>query len=256
MKIVYTAVAVVCSALSWPTLAQTHKVYDTDGFDRHTDYAQGPLIAAATHNTSARDALIYLYHKDTVSHCDSGAFYRSEDSDFIASAWITSIAPVADIVQARIPESALNVNKYLEVSCQDVRGVRYLIQHKIPSLPHINWQAEVTPAGNFIEVSRGYSYHDAIGYSGSLNIDNHTRQGSCRVTQDRGTALGLFNGKSSKHLFHADVFVTHIQVSNDQPVLLQSIQCSNPSGTTRRLKVWDLTKEEQIELIEDQQFYQ
>ncbi|GAA0349304.1 hypothetical protein GCM10009092_12110 [Bowmanella denitrificans] len=250
MKTFAMTIGVACATLSGTALA-AQMVYDIDGLARHTDYADGPLEAAATHNDNARDAQVYLYRRHARSSCSSAAFYAADDGTYLASARLVTIAPAVDIAQGRFPDTALEVDKVLQVSCTDEAGQAYLVQHKIASVPKIDWLAEVVPAGEFVQVNQGYSYHSAIEYDGSLSVDNRTRQGHCQVTQDRGVALGLFNGQSGKSHFHADVFVTHKVVANNQPVLLQSVECTNPAGTTKLLKVWDLTNEQRIDLIED-----
>ena len=253
MKLKYLSAACL-SVLSLSASVNVTNVYDTDGHDRHTYLSLGPVSSLTTANDTARDLTVYVYRENANSNCNYGEVY-----DVNTGATITpvNIAPAGatmyvDKVDAPLPESALNTNKSLKLTCSDENGDVYNVYHKLPSVPQISWNGQVESTGEFIYQSQSYGYHDEIRYSGIINVNNQTTDSYCYSDADRGVPLNLFNDKSGKGNFHSDVFVAERTLSNTAPVLFQSITCVNPMGSTRLIKAWELTDETEIRLIVDE----
>jgi len=246
----------VLSILSSSASASITNIYDTDGNNRHTVQSRGPISSFATSSNNARELMVYVYRKNAYSSCSDGQVYESNSGQYITSVQIkpAGVTPVVDVISAPLPEESLNKNKVLKLTCTDEQGDEYNIRHNLPSVPQINWQATVDSVGDFINQSQSYSYHDKIQYRGNININNQTTDAYCYSDADRGQPLALFHDESGKGNFHSDVFVSNRTVENTAPVLFQSITCENPMGSTRVLKVWELTDENSINLITEETF--
>ena len=250
MKLKYLSAACL-SVFSLSVFAETTNVYDTDGQNRHTHLSMGPVSSLATANDTARELTVYVYRNHASSECHYGEVYDVNAGLTITSVQIGSAGATmyVDKVDAPLPESALNKNKALKLTCSDENGDVFKVHHKLPSVPQVTWNATVEPTGDFIHQSQSYSYHDEIRYNGIINVNNETTDSYCYSDSDRGVPLNLFNDVSGKGNFHADVFVADRTLSNTAPVLYQSIICANPMGSTRLIKAWELTEESEIRLI-------
>ena len=246
----------VVSVLSSNVLASVVNVYDTDGNNRHTEHNLGPISSFATSNNNARELMVYVYRKDAYSACSDGQVYESNSGQYVTSVNIkpAGVTPVVDVVSAQLPEESLNKNKVLKLTCTDGQGGEFNIRHNIPSVPQVNWQATVESVGDFVNQSQSYGYHDEIHYSGTISVNNQTTDAYCYSDASRDQPLYLFHNGNGKGNFHSDVFVTNRTLGNTAPVLFQSITCENPMGSTRVLKVWDLTDENAINLITEETF--
>ncbi len=253
MRLKYLSAACL-SFLSINAFANTSNIYDTDGTNRQSNLSTGPVSSLITASSAARELTVYVHRENINSSCHHGTVYDQNSGETITSVNIASAGamPLIDKVDALLPDSALNTVKVLKLTCTDENNDTFAIHHKIPAAPQITWNATVEPTGEFVYQNQSYNYHNEIRYSGIINVNNQTTEGYCYSSADRGVPLYLFHGNNGKGDFHSDVFVADRTFTNTAPVLYQSVTCVNPAGRTRILKVWELTEENEINLIVDE----
>lgn len=258
MKKSKLVLALVSSLITLGANAAPQIIFDTDGFDRTTEYSSGPVASAIIASEYAHRLEVYLFRNQMESDCTSANVYAFESGEYVATAHVGYVGGsdgrIRNVI-AEIPEEFLQTNKVVEASCTNPEGEEFTVRVNAPGAPIVNWQASVEPTGEFVYQSHSYSYHSSYKVSSSLNINNQSVNAFCQSTQTRGVNLGLFHGKDGKGNFHSDVFITNKEVNNalsPQPVLHQSVECEGTGGKTKLIKVWDLTDENNIKLIHDE----
>ncbi|KZW99881.1 hypothetical protein JL49_14735 [Pseudoalteromonas luteoviolacea] len=233
-------------------------IADTNGYDRHTVYADGPVSRVVITSEFAHNFSADIELRDG-ARCEYGNLYSNVDSSHIVNA---AVQPDANIVgQATIginngiPEERLTDSKLLKLGCYDADNTWYHVLVNVPGAPIVNWDITVEPAGEFVNQPYSFGYHSAYRVKSTLNVDNQNRsQSYCHTVANRGVSLGLFHGEDTSNVFHADVFTQDKVYTNDtaQPVLYQIIECENAAGKTMAVKVFNLTDPNGIYTYEDQ----
>lgn len=262
MKIRNFAVVAFSLVTSTYSFANSQNIFDIDGYDRYTEYAQGPVSASVIASDYAHYMDVYLHPSATANACYSAEVKTENTGEFIASANIRTVDQHGRIHQAysTIPDEYVSVNKKLVVTCDDDAGDEYKIHVKIPSAPKIHWDVtvELTESSEYIQPSRSFGYHSEYKVSSSLRVENQTTDSFCQTTSQYSPALGLFNGEEGADKFNSNVFLSNKIVNNlvnPKPVLMQSIECQNSAGKTVARKVYDLTNKDAIELLYDEVEY-
>lgn len=237
------------------TVGAAETIYDTDGFERTTSFNSGPVHSAQIVSSSAHELEVYLYPRNLSDSCHSASVYT--DDAYIEQVMVDLVGGSRNVrsVKAQIPEALLTENKRVIAYCSDGENQEYYVHVLVPGAPVIDWQASVEPKGEFIYNSHSYGYHSSYNISSLLTVNNQNNAGYCYTVANREVELGLFHGRQGIGPFHSDVFVTNEQVDNSaepQPVIYQVIECVNPSGKTKAVKVWELVNEEGINLVHDE----
>ena len=258
MKICNIALVALSVASVSQSFASTKNVFDVDGYDRYTEYAQGPVSASMIANDYAHYLDVYLHPSATKNDCYSAEVQTENTGEFITSASLRTVDQHGRIHQARttIPDEYVAVNKKLIVTCDDTAGEEYNIHVKVPSAPKIHWNIAVEPTENskFIHQSQSFGYHTEYKVDSTLRIENQTTDSFCQTTSQFSVDLGLFNGAGGADKFNSNVFLANKVVNNTEnpkPVLVQSVECQNSAGKTVARKIFDLTDEASIELLYD-----
>lgn len=254
------ALLLASTLFSGASFALAQNVEDTDGYERLTQYASGPVASATIISEYAHHLTVELLLAQDTSYCDVANVYSNtggwnNNGEHVANTRVTidTNNPSKLTASVAIPEQFLSTNKKLRVSCYDAQGTDYKVQVNIPGAPDVDWQIDVTPKGEFVHQPYSFGYHSEYHVSSRLTVNNHNNQAYCSVVANRGVELGLFSGKESKGPFHSDVFTANKDVVNvRQPVLYQILECENAAGKTLAVKVFSLTDPNGIYLLEDQ----
>ncbi|WP_105170008.1 hypothetical protein [Pseudoalteromonas sp. T1lg23B] len=243
-------------AASTGVLALPEQAFDTDGFERVTEYSYGPIASAIITSEFAHQLNVYLHPRNAGDSCQYGNIYAQSTGEHIAHADVSNV-PAQVLMQqatAEIPDQYLMENKRLRVSCTNSEGQDYDVLVNIPGAPVVDWQISVEPKGEFIHRPNTYGYHSVFEVTSKLNVNNQNNGSRCTTLSNRGVELGLFHGEGRVGPFHSDVFTTNIEVDNSQagqPVLYQIIECENAVGKTMAVKVFTLTNPDSIYLLEE-----
>ncbi|CAH9050438.1 hypothetical protein PSECIP111951_00192 [Pseudoalteromonas holothuriae] len=248
------ALATITASTS--SFALPNQAFDTDGFERVTQYAHGPIATSIITSEFAHKLNVYLHPRNVGDFCSYGNIYAQTTGEHIVHADISRVPAQVVIQQATadIPEQYLTQNKQLRVSCTTVQGEDYDVLVNIPGAPIIEWEVDVEPRGEFVHRPNTYGYHSAYKVNSHLRINNQSNDGRCQTLSNRGIELGLFHNKNSKGPFHSDVFSTLKTIDNTQagqPVLYQMIECQNAAGKTLAIKVFTLTNPTDIYIVEE-----
>ncbi|WP_440053934.1 hypothetical protein ACSLBF_13795 [Pseudoalteromonas sp. T1lg65] len=257
MKKFNMALSLVAAFVCGGAMALPNQAFDTDGFERVTEYSQGPVATSIITSEFAHHLNVYLHPRANGDSCSYGNIYDHTTGQQIAHANVTRVPAQVFIQQASadIPEEFLTNNKRLVVSCTTAEGEDYDVMVNVPGAPIVNWELKAEPRGEFVYRSQAYSYHSAYEVTSVLNVNNQGNGGSCKTLSNRGVELGLFHGKDGKGNFHSDVFSTNVTVDNSeatQPVIYQILECQNAAGKTMAVKVLTLTNPDEIYLMEDE----
>ncbi|CAM4302577.1 hypothetical protein [Pseudoalteromonas byunsanensis] len=249
----FAAATLTASASS---LALPEQAFDTDGFERVTEYSYGPIASAIITSEFAHQLNVYLHPRNVGDSCQYGNIYTQSTGEHVAHADVSNVAAQVFIQQAAadIPERHLVENKRLRVSCTSAAGEDYDVLVNIPGAPIVDWQISVEPKGEFVHRPNTYGYHSSYEVTSKLNINNQNNGSRCTTLSNRGVELGLFHGEGRFGPFHSDVFTTNLTVDNSragQPVLYQIIECENAAGKTMAVKVFTLTNPDSIYLLEE-----
>ncbi|MDK1311684.1 hypothetical protein [Pseudoalteromonas ardens] len=249
----FAAVALFSAFGSQATAYQN--VFDTDGYERLTNYTSGPVSSALLTGEFAHNFEAQLVLRGEGAYCESANLYSANDGRHIVNLGVKTIADRNTVeMGVAIPEATLTEKKVLHVSCYDAAGDWYKVLVNVPGAPVVDWQIELTPAGDFVNQPYSYGYHTAYHISSRLVIDNQNNDARCSIVADRGVSLGLFHGEDRKGPFHSDVFTLDTVVDNKakNPVLYQILECENAVGKTMAVKVFNLTDPNGIYTYEDQ----
>ncbi|OHU84930.1 MULTISPECIES: hypothetical protein [Pseudoalteromonas] len=256
MKKLNVFTAVVALTASTGTLALPEQAFDTDGFERVTEYGYGPIASAIITSEFAHQLNVYLHPRNEGDTCQYGNVYAQSTEEHIAHAYISDVQASVAIQQANaeIPEQYLQENKRLRVSCTNTQGEDYDVIVNIPGAPVVDWQISVEPKGGFIHRPNTYGYHSAYEVTSKISVNNQSNGSRCTTLSNRGVELGLFHNEGRVGPFHSDVFMTNITIDNyyaGQPVLYQIIECENAAGKTMAVKVFTLTNPDSIYLVDE-----
>ncbi|GEK09817.1 hypothetical protein HUZ36_17755 [Pseudoalteromonas sp. McH1-7] len=246
------AVFVSANSMALPSLA-----HDTDGFERVTEYTNGPVATAILASEFAHNLKVDLHPRGEGDFCSYANVYHHTTGEQIAHANVQGLSGSNYVQQATatIPEQYLTANKRVEVSCTSASGEQYDVYVNVPGAPLVEWEINAQPAGEFVHRPNTYGYHSAYHVESRLSVDSQSNSGRCTTLSNRGVELGLFHGESGKGPFHSDVFMTDITVDNSQagqPVLYQIIECENAAGKTLAVKVLSLTNPNSINVIHEE----
>ena len=243
------------SSIASLSASGAEKIFDTDGFERTTNFSSGPIHSAQIVSQSAHQLELYLYPRNLTESCHSAEVYA--ENSYIPQVFVELVGGSRSVssVKAQIPEELLTENKRVIAHCRDEENKEYEVHVLVPGAPIIDWQASVEPSGEFIYRNNSYSYHSSYKVNSHLKVNNQESQGFCYTVSNRDVELGLFHGVPGKGPFHSDVFVSQSSIDNSavpQPVIYQVIACENAAGKTRAVKVWELTNESGINLLHDE----
>ncbi|MBQ4813011.1 hypothetical protein A7985_15505 [Pseudoalteromonas luteoviolacea] len=231
-------------------------IIDTDGFERVTHYAYGPVQSATITSERAHTLSLSVRLRDTQNDCQFANVYSSKTYSHLSGLRVSVDAndPKNLTLESDLnDESVLQEPKSVHINCTDSQGVDYKVQVNIPGAPVVDWQISLEPAGEFIHQPYSFGYHSAYEIKSLLKVNNQNTQSYCTTLANRGVSLGLFNGEDRKGPFHSDVFVkSDMIVNHAQPVLYQIIECENAAGKTMVVKVFNLTNPNLIHTWEDQ----
>jgi hypothetical protein len=257
MKKQNIVLAVVSSLISLGASASAETVFDTDGFERYTEYKSGPISSSHIVSEYVHLLEVYLSPRSAAS-CSSASVYAIDSGEYISTAYVGFAGGSNGRIinaKAQISEENLLKNKVMEVNCTNEQGGDYNIRVNVPGAPVIEWQASVESTGEFVSPIRGFGYHSAFDFSSNINVNNQSNNSYCQSVQKNNLDIPLFNGQNGKGSFHSDVFVSQNSIDNSEsprPTFHQVIECRNAAGTTKAVKVWDLTNSNGIELIHDE----
>ena len=250
----------VLSVASTSAMANTY-VFDQDGAARDTNYAQGPITTVRTDAASAHNINAYIFPKDATITCDTAALFNDQTGEYIAvvnvhGADIRGTTKVAEFSFAG-DNQVFQANKTVELRCADNNGEQFLVHHKVPGAPLINWTASVSAAGPWtgpqpcgLRCNPGHGSYSALQFQGSMNVTNNAPDGVCYTERD-DLAVGLFHGGEYRANFHSDVFsASKYATTYNPPVVFEKVTCQNSAAKTTALKVWQITGDS-IELVED-----
>ncbi|TMO56276.1 hypothetical protein [Pseudoalteromonas aurantia] len=262
MKVCNFAVVALSLATITQSFASSKNVFDIDGYDRYTTYAEGPVSSSVIASDYAHYLDVYLHPSATTNKCYSAEVQTENTGELITFASIRTVDQHGRIHQVltTIPDEYVAINKKLVVTCDDDSGDEYKIHVKIPSAPKIHWVLTVEPTENsqYIQPHQSFGYHTEYKANSTLRIENQTTDSFCQTTSKFSPDLGLFNGVGGADKFNSNVFMTNKVVdngANPKPVLIQSVECQNSAGKTVARKIFDLTDEAAIELIHDEVEY-
>ncbi|MBD1583758.1 hypothetical protein [Pseudoalteromonas sp. S16_S37] len=252
-SIIATLIAI---SISNSSFALPNQAFDIDGFERVTEYNEGPIATSVITSEFAHELNVYLHPRSEGDYCSYANVYAHSTGEHIAHANISNVPAQVSIQQAtaQIPEQYLTENKKLRASCTTSKGEEYEVLVNIPGAPIIQWQVDVEPKGHFVHRPNTYGYHSAYKVNSHLRINNQSNDGRCTTLSNRGVELNLFHNEGRFGPFHSDVFLAHTTVDNSQagqPVLYQMIECENAAGKTLAVKVFSLTNPNGIYLIEE-----
>lgn len=228
-------------------------IHDENGNSRLTQYGWGPITSALTDSSgSARQPSIYLYRNSNDAICDHANVYEADTGTWIANGPVSSVDIRTSTlrVDIEIPEEFLTVNKMVSVGCTEQNGTRYEVNHRLPAVPSIQWDSELTATGDWIPPQQpcervmchpGFGHYESLQYSAALAVVNHSNEGSCQLDYQHGAQIPLFHGKNNRDNFHSDIFITNLPIDAYQPpVTVQKISCHNPAGSTFSVQVWEI----------------
>lgn len=267
MKLLSLSSAIIAASatLSLPSLAAT-TIFDNNGNSRITNYSQGPIASIYKDHTSAREVSLFVYRNSFQSVCSSANIYNSNTDSLITRGNIIAgdVNTSTLNIRASLPEAALDQQKVVRIQCTSENGTAYSVEHKIPAVPSVQWNSnlvatsEWTPAGGCQQshCNPGFGSFASMNYNASLNVVNHSMEGSCQLDWNRGADIALFHGQNSRENFHTDYFTTNVAITEyEPPVIIQRISCQNSAGTTSAVQVWEIVGGT-IEQVEDTTFVQ
>ncbi|MEJ6475174.1 hypothetical protein [Pseudoalteromonas piscicida] len=251
------ALSLAATLASASSMALANQAHDIDGFERVTEYKNGPVATAILASEFAHNLKIDLHPRSEGDSCSYGNVYHHTSGVQIAHADVHPLSGQGFIQQAtaEIPEQYLTENKRVEIACTSASGEQYDVYVNVPGAPIVQWELAAEPAGEFVHRPNTYGYHSAYQVQSHLSVNSQSNSGRCTTLSNRGVELGLFHGESGKGPFHSDVFMTDITVDNSQagqPVLYQIIECENAAGKTLAVKVLSLTNPNSIYVVHEE----
>ncbi|TMP44651.1 hypothetical protein CWB96_16255 [Pseudoalteromonas citrea] len=262
MKKTNVTVALFAALSATSSFASITNIYDIDGYERVTRYANGPIASSVITSELAHNLNVYLHSSTRTNGCNYANVYTEIEGTFVAHAHVTDVDSRYGIKQATalIPDEYVAVNKRLVASCDGENGEQYNVHAKVPAAPIIDWNMTVEPEvdSEFVRQTNSYSYHSAYKVQSTLRVENQSTDSYCQTVTDRGVYLGLFNGQGGASKFNSNVFFATKSVDNTQntqPVVYQTVECQNAAGRTKAVKVFSLTDSAGIELIEEHIIY-
>ncbi|MCG9761102.1 MULTISPECIES: hypothetical protein [Pseudoalteromonas] len=257
MKKLGFALSFAAMLVSASSVALSNQAHDIDGFERVTEYANGPIATAVLASEFAHNLKVDLYPRGEGDFCSYANVYHHTSGEQIAHADVQLLSSNTSVLQAvaDIPEQYLTDNKRVEVACTSAAGEQYDVYVNVPGAPLVQWDISAQPAGEFVHRPNTYGYHSAYRVKSHLNVDSQSNGGRCSTLSNRGVELGLFHGENGKGPFHSDIFTTDITVDNSQAgkqVLYQIIECENAAGKTLAVKVLSLTNPTGIYIVHEE----
>ncbi|MDK1286398.1 hypothetical protein [Pseudoalteromonas umbrosa] len=263
MKIKLLTAAV--SLLVINSAAASVVVDDLDGYDRESNYSGSLMERIVTDSESSRTFGAWVFRADKYGTCSSGAVYDEVSGQFIANVGISPAGHNTHHIdrvslQGYFTEEQLQRTRVLKLNCESETGVSYTAKHKIPALPKITWNASLTGVGPWqtpdcsgqSQHCGGAGWYDQVSYTSSILVNNGTEDGYCTSQINDGLVSKVFNGEGATPLFHTNHFALNEQVySQIGRVFRQTVACHNPAGTTEHTTVWEVTGENDINLVVD-----
>lgn len=259
VKSVSAAIAAAGFCLSVSAFAAPFSVqYDTDGKDRATEYAQGPVNQVITVSASALNYQAYIFSNINVRECEYASAYDQVSGDLIGSATVNHSIEKwfpQNFTMSFEPQYAQN-DKLIKLACSDVDGSRVEVQHKVPGAPIIEWTSSLIGQGEWnptegcghAHCNGGLGSFESVNYSATVTVNNQTSEAYCRQ-ESHGLDVNLFHGKDHRVDFYSDQFPTNATVSDyTAPTVTQRVICENSGGITTHTQIWE-TASEDFELV-------
>lgn len=255
LKSVSAAIAAAGFCLSVSAFAAPFSVqYDTDGKNRASQYAQGPVKQVITVSASALNYQAYIFSDVDVNECEYASAYDQASGNLIGSATVNHSEYKAypqNFSMSFEPQYAQN-DKLIKLACSDVDGSRVEVQHKVPGAPIIDWssslvgQGEWTPAGGcgHSHCGGGFGSFESVQYNATVKVNNQTSDAYCRQ-ESHGLDVNLFHGKDYRVDFYSDQFWTSaIAAEYTAPTITQRVICENSGGITTYTQIWETASED------------
>ncbi|MBQ4836497.1 hypothetical protein [Pseudoalteromonas luteoviolacea] len=261
--------AAVVSLVAMNNAVASVTVNDVDGYDRESKYTGGFMDRIVTDSDHSRTFGAWAFRADTYGSCSTGAVYDEVSGEFIAN---VAIAPAGHntwhidriVLQGQFTEAQLQRTRVLSLSCESEAGESFTVNHKIPAVPKITWDATLTGVGEWQSPAcggqsshcGGAGWYEQLSYTSSILVNNGTEDGFCTSQINDGLVSKVFNGYDSTPLFHTNHYALNNEVYNyNGRVFRQTVSCQNPAGTTEQVTIWEVTGENDINLVIDQVNY-
>ncbi|KZN39802.1 hypothetical protein N474_17630 [Pseudoalteromonas luteoviolacea CPMOR-2] len=261
--------AAMVSLLAVDSAVASVTVEDLDGYNRESKYTAGVVNRIVTDSLHARTFNGWLFRNDAYDKCETGVVYDEITGQVIAPVGTTPGGAQAYTVdsiflQGNFTDEQLQRTRVLAMNCESASGEQFVVKHKIPALPKITWDAQLVGVGPWnkpdcsgpAQHCGGAGWYNEVSYTSSLHINNGTKDGYCTATAGEGSYSKVFNGYDSTPLFHTNHFaVSDVLYKSNSRIFRQEVSCNNPAGTTERLTVWEITGENDINLVVDHTSY-
>lgn len=225
--------------------AQT--IYDEDTkAERTTIYSSGPVQQMTTLSSSAYSMQIHYTTKDYVS-CPQAAVYDEATDQLISDFYASN-----QVITGSIPPGLEKTEKSLRLNCEYTNGEKYTIHHKIPAVPNIQWESQLTPENLVPASAYNPSYYQELNYDSQVLFNNHVGDGECVAGNNVGTTPLLLGDSNRVTNRVSDYFVTSGQAYYQDirtPYLVSELICKTAGGTTRAVEIWTInenTKEKAV----------
>ncbi|KZN62019.1 hypothetical protein N473_20975 [Pseudoalteromonas luteoviolacea CPMOR-1] len=267
MKIKLLTTAISLFAMNSAVASVT--LNDLDGYDRESHYTGNLMERIVTDSEHSRTFGAWVFRADKYGSCSTGAVYDEVSGEFIAN---VGIGPAGHntshidrvVLQGYFSEAQLQRTRVLSLSCESELGESYVVKHKIPAVPKITWDASLTGVGPWqtpdcsgqAQHCGGAGWYDQVSYTSSVLVNNGTEDGYCTSQINDGLVSKVFSGNDMTPLFHTNHFALNEEVYNfNGRAFRQTVSCHNPAGTTEHQTVWEVTGENDINLVVDQVIY-